>query len=55
MYEVKDGRLKFVGVEFIVLAEAWDAAHKKTPPTLMGQAFHFTPSPQRPALTAPAW
>jgi hypothetical protein len=52
MYEVKDGRLKFVGVEFIVLAEAWDAAHKKTPPTLMGQAFHFTPSPNRYGIPA---
>ena len=52
MYEVKDGRLRFVGVEFIVLAEAWDAAHKKTPPTLMGQAFHFTPSPNRYGIPA---
>lgn len=51
MYEAKDGRLRFVGVEYIVLAEAWNARHK-TPPTLMGQVFHFTPSPNRYGIPA---
>ena len=31
MYEARDGRLRLVGVEYIVLAEAWDA-RSKTPP-----------------------
>jgi hypothetical protein len=46
MYEPKGGKLELVGVEYIVLAAAWDAANK-TPPTLMGQLFHHTPSPNR--------
>jgi hypothetical protein len=46
MYEPRNGRLRFVGVEFIVLAQDWDAAHT-TPPTLMGHVFHYTGSPNR--------
>src|SRR5262245_10115958 len=30
LYEPKDGKLQFVGVEYIVLAEAWDA-HNQAP------------------------
>jgi hypothetical protein len=51
MYEARDGRLRLVGVEYIVLAEAWDAG-SKTPPTLGGQAFHLTPSPNRYGIPA---
>ena len=46
MYEPKNGMLHFVGVEYIVLAAAWDAGNK-TPPALMGQVFHYTSSPNR--------
>jgi hypothetical protein len=51
IYEPRDGRLHLVGVEYIVLAEAWDAKHK-TPPTLGGQVFHFTGSPNRYGIPA---
>jgi hypothetical protein len=46
MYEPKNGRLRLVGVEYIVIAQAWDARHP-TPPSLMGQVFHHTNSPNR--------
>ena len=46
MYKPKGGKLELVGVEYIVIAAAWDAANK-TPPTLMGQLFHYSPSPNR--------
>ena len=51
MYEARDGRLKLLGVEYIVLAEAWNAKNQ-TPPTLMGQAFHYTGSPNRYGIPA---
>jgi hypothetical protein len=46
VYEPKDGRLRLVGVEYIVLADAWHATHQG-PPVLMGQHFHLVPSPNR--------
>ena len=45
MYEPRSGKLELVGVEYIVIAAAWDAANK-TPPTLMGQLFHYNAEPQ---------
>ena len=51
MYEERNGRLRFVGVEYIVIAEAWDAANP-TPPTLHGQSFHYTGSPNRYGIPA---
>lgn len=42
----RDGALRLVGVEFLVLAEAWDAAHDG-PPALEGQLFHYSGSPNR--------
>lgn len=51
MYEPRNGKLELVGVEYIVLAAAWDAA-SKTPPTLMGQLFHYNPSPNRYGIPA---
>jgi hypothetical protein len=51
MYEPKAGRLRLVGVEYIVIAEAWNAANK-TPPSLLGQVFHYTPSPNRYGIPA---
>lgn len=51
MYEPKNGKLHFVGVEYIVLAAAWDA-NSKTPPVLMGQVFHYTSSPNRYGIPA---
>ena len=51
IYEPKGGKLQLVGVEYIVIAAAWDAANK-TPPTLMGQLFHYNPSPNRYGIPA---
>jgi hypothetical protein len=51
MYEPRNGRLQLVGVEFIVLAEQWDAAHD-APPTLLGQVFHYNGSPNRYGIPA---
>ena len=51
MYEPSNGRLRFVGVEFIVLAQTWDAQHA-APPTLMGHVLHYTASPNRYGIPA---
>jgi hypothetical protein len=51
MYEPKNGKLQLVGVEYIVIAAAWDA-DSKTPPSLMGQLFHYNPSPNRYGIPA---
>jgi hypothetical protein len=51
MFEPRNGKLELVGVEYIVLAAAWDA-HTKTPPTLLGQVFHYTSSPNRYGIPA---
>jgi len=46
IYEFRDGHLNLVGVEFVVIAETWDANHD-TPPTLMGQVFQYVGAPNR--------
>ena len=51
MYEQKNGRLRLLGVEYIVMAAAWHANHTE-PPTLGGQVFHYNASPNRYALPA---
>jgi hypothetical protein len=51
MYEPRNRKLELVGVEYIVIASAWDAA-SKTPPTLMGQVFHYNTSPNRYGIPA---
>jgi hypothetical protein len=51
MYEQKGNKLELVGVEYIVIASAWDAGNK-TPPTLMGQLFHYGTSPNRYGIPA---
>ena len=51
MYEPTREGLRLVGVEYIVIAEAWDARHQ-TPPSLMGQVFHYTSSPNRYGIPA---
>ena len=49
MYEMRDGRLDLLGVEYIVIAKAW---HKNNtlPPTLLGQVFTYNDSPNRYGL-----
>jgi hypothetical protein len=51
IYEQRGGRLRFVGVEFLVLAADWDAK-QIGPPVLMGQHFQYVSSPNRYGLPA---
>ena len=47
LYEpLTDGRLRMTGADFLVFADAWDAAHPGDPPQLMGQLFHRFESPE---------
>jgi hypothetical protein len=47
-----NGRYQLVGVEFIVPAAPWDAAHPGAPPVLMGQLYNFVGSPNRYGIPA---
>jgi hypothetical protein len=49
VYEPKNGQLHLVAVEYLVLAEAWDA-HNPAPPALLGQLFLYYGSPNRYGL-----
>jgi hypothetical protein len=52
IYEPKpNGRLKLIGADYLVLADAWNATHTE-PPQLMGQLFHLFESPNRFGLPA---
>lgn len=51
MYETKNGQLRLVRVEFVVIAEAWHASHQ-VPPVLMGQLFNYVGSPNRYGIPA---
>jgi len=46
-----NGKLRLVGADFLVLADAWNAKHAG-PPELMGQLFHLFESPNRFGLPA---
>lgn len=52
VYEPRRGRLELVGVEYLVLAADWDAAHPGQPPVLLGQHFNFVNAPNRYGLPA---
>lgn len=47
----RDGTLKLVGVEYLVLQADWDAVHA-SPPALFGEQFHLTPAGNRYGLPA---
>jgi hypothetical protein len=51
IYEPRNGRLHLLGVEYVVIAEAWDA-QSDMPPTLMGQVFNYVGSPNRYRIPA---
>jgi len=51
LYEFKDNRMSLLGVEYVVIAEAWDANHDG-PPVLEGQLFNFVGSPNRYGIPA---
>jgi len=50
VYEpLHNGKLRLVAVEYLVIAEAWDAVNP-APPVLEGQLFHYQGSPNRYGL-----
>ena len=52
VYEPRPGgRFELVAVEYIVLAEQWDATNEY-PPVLDGQHFHYVSAPNRSGLPA---
>ena len=51
LYEAKGGKMRLLGVEYVVIADAWNANHK-APPVLMGQLFNYVSSPNRYGLPA---
>jgi hypothetical protein len=52
IYEpTSSGRLKLVGADYLLLADAWNAKHSG-PPELMGQLFHLFDSPNLFGLPA---
>jgi hypothetical protein len=51
LYEPKDGKLQLVAVEYVVIADDWNAKHK-APPVLMGQLFNYVSAPNRYGLPA---
>jgi hypothetical protein len=51
LYEFKNGRQELVGVEYVVIAEAWHA-NNDAPPVLLGQVFQYIGSPNRYNLPA---
>lgn len=51
IYEPQNGTMRLVGVEYIVIADAWNAKNQ-TPPVLMGQLFNYNGSPNRYGIPA---
>jgi hypothetical protein len=52
IYEpLPNGKLKLIGADFLVLADAWNSKHA-APPELMGQLFHLFEAPNRFGLPA---
>jgi hypothetical protein len=49
IYEVKHGRARLVGVEYIVIASQWHE-HNPGPPVIMGQQTHLVGAPNRYGL-----
>ena len=52
IYEpLPNGKLKLIGADFLVLADAWNTKHAG-PPQMMGQLFHLFEAPNRFGLPA---
>jgi hypothetical protein len=52
IYEpTQNGRLRLIGADYLLLADAWNAKHSG-PPELMGQLFHLFEAPNRFGLPA---
>ena len=53
LYEAQpNGTLKLTGADYLILADPWEAKHPGVTPQLMGQIFHYFPSPNRFGLPA---
>ena len=52
IYEPVGNRRRLLGVEYIVDAASWLAAHDNVPPQLEGQGFQLVPSPNRFGIPA---
>jgi hypothetical protein len=52
IYEPSGGKMRLVGVEFIVDQATWDSTHAGVPPVLEKQTFQFVPSPNRFGIPA---
>lgn len=53
IYEPFQGKMRLVGVEFIVDAATYLANHNNTPPVLDGQTFNLIDTPNRYGIPAP--
>lgn len=51
LYDFKNGQMQLTGVEYIVIAETWNANHD-APPVLMGQLLQYAGSPNRYGIPA---
>jgi hypothetical protein len=51
LYEEKNGQMRLLAVEYVVIAEAWHAANE-APPVLMGQLFNYVGAPNRYGIPA---
>lgn len=51
LYEFRNGQYELLGVEYVVIADAWHA-HTEAPPVLMGQLFNYVGSPNRYGIPA---
>jgi hypothetical protein len=47
IYEPSGGKMRLVGVEFILDSATWLAANNNTPPVLEGHVFNFVAAPNR--------
>jgi hypothetical protein len=50
IYEIKKGKARLVGVEYIVVASEWHAKNGAAPPVILGQHTHLVGSPNRYGL-----
>jgi hypothetical protein len=51
LYNYTNGQAQLVGVEYVVIAEAWHASNE-APPVLMGQLLQYVGSPNRYGIPA---
>jgi hypothetical protein len=60
IYEpLPNGKLRLIGADYLVLADAWNSKHPEGPPQIMGQLLHLFESPNRfglpPFYTLHVW